>query len=252
MHQKLLENLNMNPKEIKLYLKLLEFGEVGAHVLSKSIVENRTTTYSLLNAMIKKGFVSYTKKGQIKYFSATSPQILVEHFFDDAVQLKKILPELMAIMNKGGQKPKITFYEGVEGIKQIGEILLEVPGSVRESFMGFDPNTIHPEIKKYYETDFVNRRIQKGILYRGIVTGLPPMGDQYKIDDKDQLRELKYIDAKILPIKIHIDIFPRNKIAIYSYHKDEMIGIIIEHESFYATMKTVFALAWAGVENVEC
>lgn len=248
MNQAVLQKLGMTEKEIKLYLKLLEFGAAGASTLAKAIGENRTSTYSLLNAMIKKGHVSYYQKGSVKLFSATSPHILVEHFFDDAKRLKGVLPELMAIANKHEQKPKITFYEGVEGIKQIGEILLEVPGSVRDSFMGIDSSTIHPEIQKYYEGDFLNRRIEKGIRYRGIVTGDLPMASQHAHTDEAHLRELKYIDHNKLPVKIHIDIFPHNKVAIYSYNKEEMMGVIIEHESFYTTMKTVFKLAWAGVD----
>jgi len=238
----------MTRKEAKLYLKLLEFGSAPASTLAKSLGENRTSTYSLLNAMIRKGFVSFFKKGPVKYFAATSPNILVEHFFDNANQLKSLLPELMAITNQHQQKPKITFYEGVEGIKQIGEILLEVPNSVRESFMAVDPDTIHPEIKRYYEEDFINRRIEKGIKYRGIVTNYLPIGNNYEPTEKGQLRELKHIDPKKLPLKIHIDIFPYSKVAIYSYNKNEMMGVIIEHESFYESMRTVFKLAWAGVD----
>jgi len=35
-------------------------------------------------------------------------------------------------------------------------------------------------------------------------------------------------------------------VALYSYAKEEMMGVVIEHESFYKTMKTVFKLAWMG------
>lgn len=250
INETLLQKLGMSQKEVKLYLKLLEFGTAGANNLGRAIGENRTTTYSLLHAMKKRGLISENKKGKVKTFSATNPQLLINHLLDDAQALKGLLPELLAISNKHAQKPKITFYEGVEGIKQIGEILLEVPGSVRESFMGIDPKTIHPEIKKYYETDFVNRRIEKGILYRGIVTGELPMGNRHQRTEKGQLRELKIIDMKKLPIKIHIDIFPRNKVALYSYRKDELMGIIIESPAFYETMRTVFTLAWAGVDKM--
>jgi HTH-type transcriptional regulator, sugar sensing transcriptional regulator len=249
MDSGMLKKLGMTSKEAKLYLKLLELGTAGANVLAKSISENRTSAYSLLQAMIRKGFVSFVVKNGVKYFSATNPQLLIGHYFEEAKQLKEVLPELMAITNKYGQKPKITFYEGVEGIKQICETLLQVPDSVRESFMGINSKTIHPEIKRYFEEDFIDRRIGLGIKYRGIITGYIPMGTKHAETEKSQLRELKYVDPKKFPIKIHIDIFPENKVALYSYNKDEMMGVIIEHESFYITMKTAFKLAWAGVDT---
>ena len=244
----MLKKLGMTKREINVYLKLLEYGESGVNNLARGLGENRTSAYSLLNAMKKKGIVSFYAKNKVKIFVPTDPTFLVNHFIDGANGLKKILPELLAIHNKYGKtKPKITFYEGVEGIKQIGELLLEVPKSTRLSFMGINEN-IHPEIAKYYEEDFINRRIEAGIKYRGIVTGKLPMGNKYKPTEKAQLRELKYINSKKLPIQIHIDIFPNNKVALYSYHKDDLMGVVIEHEAFFNTMKTVFELAWAGID----
>lgn len=251
MDIKVLSQLGLSEKEAKIYLKLLEFGECGASVLAKSLGENRTTVYSLLNAMRKKGVVSFYVKKKMKFFVPQDPTFLVGRVAEGVKWLQKLLPELLAIHNKYNKtKPKITFYEGVEGIKQIGEILLEVPDSTRLSFMGVDESTIHPEIKRYYEEDFINRRIELGIKYKGIVAGYIPMGNKYKKTEKDQCRELKYVNPKKLPIKNHIDIFPNNKVALYSYHKDEMMGVIIEHEAFYTTMKTVFQLAWAGIDTV--
>jgi sugar-specific transcriptional regulator TrmB len=247
MNNGLLEKLGMNKKEIKLYLKLLELGSSRANILAKCIGENRTSTYSLLNAMLKKGLVNFYKKTNIKYYSATSPRILIEGMKDDASQLMKMLPELLAITNQYAEKPRITFYEGVEGIKQIAKTMLEVPGSVRYSFMGVEKKKIHPEMMKYIDEEFLPRRIKKGINFKGIVSNHVPMSKQLPNTEEGHLRELKYIDPKKFPLKIHVDVYEKNKVAIFSYHKDEMMGVIIEHESFYQTMKTVFQLAWNGI-----
>lgn len=249
MQAVLLEKVGMNTKQAKAYLSLLELGSAPAGTLAKKIDENRTSAYSLLNAMLKKGFVSYFEKRGIKYYVATDPRMLLEKNLSMAKTLFDYLPELLAIQNQHGQKPKITFYEGVEGIKQLCEKIMEVPGSTRDSFMGIDESRIHPEIKRYFEEDIINRRIEAGITYRGIVTGYLPMGNKYQKTEKDQLRELKWVDPEKFPIKIHIDIYPKNKVALYSYNKDEMMGVVIEHESFYITMKTAFALAWRGVNK---
>ncbi|MBI2463917.1 hypothetical protein HYV57_03090 [Candidatus Peregrinibacteria bacterium] len=248
MKKELLEKLGMTEKEARLYFALLELGLCRAHALAKKINENRTTTYSLLASMQRKGMVIFLVKHNVKYFSAVDPKILIDHYFSDGQLLKSFLPELLAIHNRSSQKPKITFYEGVEGIKQICETLLEVPNSVRESFMGVDANTIHPEILRYFAEDFLPRRIEKNILYRGIVMGPMPMAKNFSKNLASHKREVKRVDSKLFPLKIHIDIFPVNKVALYSYNKDEMMGVIIEHESFFITMKTAFKLAWAGVD----
>lgn len=246
MDLKLLKKLGMDAKEVKLYVKLLELGICSAGVLAKRTESIRTSTYSLLNSMINKGYVSFITKKGVKYYSAIDPRVLIDHYFDGAKALKILLPELLAISNAHGQKPKITFYEGVEGIKQICETLLEVPMSTRLSFMGIDERKIHPEIKRYFEEDFINRRVELQIKYKGIVTGYIPMGNLHKPTEEGQNRELKFVDPDKFPIQIQIDIFPRNKVVLYSYNRDEMMGVIIEHEAFYNTMKTAFNLAWAG------
>lgn len=246
MNAAILERLGMTTKEANVYMKLLELGSSGAHSLARRIEENRTTTYSLLLALQKKGMVSTTTKHGIKEFVPADPRVLVNKYVESGNTLKTILPELLAIYHSSPQKPKITFYEGLNGIIQLAETLLEFPGSTRESFMGLEENRLHPEMKRYIEGDFLPRRIDIGCKYRGIVTGYLPISTKHKKDDDSHLRELRYVDPKIFPLKIHIDIYPTNRVALYSYHKDEMMGVIIEHESFYTTMKTAFALAWIG------
>ncbi len=237
----------MTQKEIKIYLKLLEYGSARANILAKATNENRTSTYSLLNSMLKKGLVNYYKKANIKYYSATSPKILIEGLQEDTNQLMRMLPELLAITNQYAQKPKISFYEGVEGIKQIAKTMLEVPNSVRDSFMGLDKEKLDPEVKKYIEQEFLEKRVAKNIGYRGIVSGYMPMAKGLPRNQKSHLREVRTIDPKKFPLKIHVDVYPPNRVAIFSYHKGEVMGVIIEHNSFYTTMKTIFQLAWQGI-----
>jgi sugar-specific transcriptional regulator TrmB len=247
MNQKLLEKLGMTAREVKVYLKLLELGSSPANTLAKRLEENRTSTYSLLQSLQKKGLVSYSVKRNAKYFFATDPSILVDQYAHVAKNLQLLLPELLAVFNKSANKRRVAFYEGVNGIKQLCETLLEVPGSTRLSFMGVDEATIHPEIKEYFENDFLSRRIEAGIRYRAIVTGAIPFAAGYEKKHEAQLRELKWVDPKKFPMNVQIDIYPHNKVAIYSYNKDEMMGIVIEHESFYTTMKSIFQIAWMGL-----
>lgn len=250
MKKELLEKLGMNSKEVRVYLALLELGSAGANTIARKIEENRTTTYSLLNAMTKKGLVSYNKKGSVKYFFASDPRILINSYIEGGKLLNTVLPELLALQNQYDQKPKITFYEGLEGMRQIAETLLEVPGSTRESFMGLQEEKIHPEFKEYIEKDWLKRRIELGIHFKGIVTGYVPMSESHDKNEEAHLRELKYIDPEKFPLFIHVDIFPENKVALYSYAESEMMGVIIEHEAFYKTMRTVFKLAWAGADVI--
>jgi len=202
MRTELLEKLGMNSKQVKLYLLLLELGSVGVNVLAKMAEENRTSVYSTLNSMMKKGFVGFKTKRGVKSYFATNPSVLISSYVQIGGLLKEFLPELMAIQNNHKQKPKITFYEGLGGIKQIAEMLLEVPNSVRESFMGFEESEVHLEMQRYIEEGFLKRRIDSGIFYRGIVNKYVPMSRNHEHTEKAHLRELRYVDPDEFPLSI--------------------------------------------------
>ena len=66
----------------------------------------------------------------MKYFSVESPQILVNQMEEKFQKAKKLLPELLSITNTIAYKPKIQYYEGAQGIKNIFEATLKAKGEI--------------------------------------------------------------------------------------------------------------------------
>ncbi|MBP6910538.1 hypothetical protein KBC03_02970 [Patescibacteria group bacterium] len=69
--------------------------------------------------------------------------------------MKKNLPEFMALASKFGNKPKITYYEGVAGIKSQYADLLEYDAPL---FSFLSDDDIAPELQKFLNTEFVKKR----------------------------------------------------------------------------------------------
>ena len=65
-----------------------------------------------------------------KIFTATSPDALVEMQRNNLRRLQQMLPELKALHNTSGQKPKIFYYEGEDGINLIYEDTLKYKGEI--------------------------------------------------------------------------------------------------------------------------
>ena len=78
METNVLQELGLNEIEIKFYLELLKSESLLASELSSRLNLHRTTSYYILDNLIKKGLASYIIKSGKKYFIAMNPEKLLE------------------------------------------------------------------------------------------------------------------------------------------------------------------------------
>jgi len=234
VNELILTNLGLSPNEAKIYLAALESGSASAQRIAQKAKIKRTTAYSVLEAMVKKDFILKTdKEGKAKYL-AQNPKDLAERFKTYQKSFENVLPELEAIHNKKQVKPKVLFFEDMEGILKVYEdTLKERPAEILEF------NT--SEIFKAFDTfplDYVEERKKKNI--RALRIG--PDDAQYQehaAKDTEELSETKLIKNFDIPIEINIY---NNKVAFMSYA--DKIGLIIESEGIAQSMKKIYELLW--------
>lgn len=94
-----LKEIGMSEKEAKVYIILLKMGSSTASKISKKSNLNRVTTYSLLESLKNKGFVSYSIKSGVKYFESADPKTLLSSLKEKKENLKSVLPKLKKIQN---------------------------------------------------------------------------------------------------------------------------------------------------------
>lgn len=117
--QELLQNLGLEEKEAKVYLALLSLGETTATKIADKTNLDRTLIYQLAGKLIEKGLISYIIKNNVKYFSATNPQKLIQDLKEKEKQLQKAMPELINLTKTKEQETKVEIYKGKEGIRTI-------------------------------------------------------------------------------------------------------------------------------------
>lgn len=152
MNKETLISLGLSNREAETYFTLLHTEEALASEISEKTKESRTNTYDTLNALIKKGLVSYVVKNNKKYFLATDPKKLLdwleykkEIINKDEEKVKELIPELLKIRLPKEKKVIVEVYEGKEGIrtmlnesidsaKETGELLIfgAISGYLRE------------------------------------------------------------------------------------------------------------------------
>ena len=230
----ILTNLGLSENEAKTYLATLELGQSSAQTIAQKARIKRTTAYSILEGLVKKDFILKVKKEDHHQYLAENPKILAERFKAHQKSFENVLPELEAIHNKREIKPKVLFFEDMEGIRKVyDDTLQENP----EEILEFNTSEIFKAFDKF-PLDYVEERKKKKIH----ALRIGPKDKLYSKraqKDKEELSQTKLIKDFSIPIEINIY---NNKVAFMSYA--DKIGLIIESEPIAESMKKIYKLIW--------
>ena len=119
MIQENLQKLGLTDKESQIYLSILESGKLSAQQISKITNINRTTVYSVLKELLKKGFLIEDVTASNTYYSPDSLESLKEIykkeekiFLEKKETVEVLLKELSIIpKSKNYSVPKVRFVD---------------------------------------------------------------------------------------------------------------------------------------------
>ncbi len=240
-------SLGLMDKEPDIYLTLLKTpGAQPASIIATRANLNRTTVYKTLVKLVKKGLVTKTQRHGITCFFAEDPEnrlkVLIEEKQKQLGEMNQAmmetLPLLTMLEDDSDSLPKIRYYEGIEGIKQIYEAVLR---EGKDQYRYGDITKIY-EALGIYTDEYIKKRNEIGITTHAIM----PF---YEKDEKElrknvrEHREVLYIPNKYFPIEGEVRIFG-NKVAIISLRKESPIGVIIESETIAKMFLSIYMLTW--------
>ncbi len=93
----LLEDYGLNKKEIRIYILLVQKGELNAYVLAKLAGIHRSTTYAILDRLTSKGFISRTQKDNKILYSAVDINQTITRIKEKEAILLSLIPEFEKI-----------------------------------------------------------------------------------------------------------------------------------------------------------
>ena len=118
--KKVIEELDFDEKETEVYLALLKIGETTATKISKETKIERTLVYYIVEKLINKGLASYKIKNNVKYYSAGSPEKILEELKEKEKAFSKILPTLLKLQKMPYEEEvKVDIFKGMEGLKAV-------------------------------------------------------------------------------------------------------------------------------------
>ena len=244
-----IKKLGLSVKEAKVYLAVLELGQAPPAEIAVHSGINRATTYVILEELKKKGLVSTFFKGKKMIFAVESPERLKnlfeieEHRVKESFSgLRKILPDLDKLYESRGERPKVRFFEGVEGIKAIREDILKTRAKNMEEIVPIDVS------HKYFPPSEKDHRKMMNEKLKHVDCRVIYTSNKGQIWPKNQgIKErVKFIKPELFPISSEIVLFGNKTIIVVT--KNKKFGIIIEDELITKTFKAVFNILWQSLK----
>lgn len=245
-----LVKFGLSTKEAQVYLSLLELGTIPVSLVAKKAGINRSTTYVILDQLSKNGLVSIAEESGIKLYTASSPDKLIsiaesaiKKFSDLALVARRIQPELRSLYVGVGPKPKVQFYEGLEGIRSVLEDTLTSKETIR-AFASIE--NIHVILPDYFP-DYYQRRTQKKISIKTIFPNTEFCVRRTQ-RDKEEARESILVSADQFGFTPEINIYD-DKVVFMSLK--EKFALIIKSEEIADALKKVFDLSYSEAKCIQ-
>ncbi|MBI3120206.1 MAG: helix-turn-helix domain-containing protein, partial [Candidatus Kerfeldbacteria bacterium] len=159
--EKILGELGLPKNKGAVYLAALQVGTGSVQDIAVKAGLPRTTTHEILGQLVKSGVANLTTRGRTQYYTAESPKKLLRILQDRQRKLEDVLPELLSMTQTSGIRPRVRFYEGVEGVKTVFEDTLTVRSKLLQGILSMADLFVIPG--KPFMMDYVERRVRAGI-----------------------------------------------------------------------------------------
>lgn len=234
-------------KEADIYLSALELGEGTIANIATRTRLKRTTVYSVIEELARRGLVSVQERRKIKRVCALPPQTLIERFRHSLGLAENALPALLEMAYSSPLKPRIRFYESLDGIL---EVLREV-NTVKNAEAGMiftDYSRMPKEVFDLIRKTVKDRRELKNFLH--II--VPPNARNTAVQAEEE--RLHYAEHRIARFPsteypLELSLFGNTKVAFLSFEKHELFAVVIDSRAIYQTLKTLFLFVWENAEK---
>jgi HTH-type transcriptional regulator, sugar sensing transcriptional regulator len=252
MLEEILQKFGLSDKEAKTYVAALELDTATVTEIAKKSGINRSTTYVLLDSLKKKGLMSTAgeKDNDVMLFIAASPERLLQLAEESAKRYtelvgiaQNILPELRSMHKGGKKKPRVRYFEGVEGLISAYEDTLTSTETIR-AYASIE--NMHKSIPNYFP-DYYKRRAGKDIAIRSIHPDTKEARERSKYD-KEEARDSALVPKEKYTFSPEINIYD-NKISFMSLV--EKFALIIESVELADAFKKIFELSWQEARRLD-
>ncbi len=242
-----LTTLGLTEKEARVYLAGLELGASGVQEIAARARVKRPTAYLAIEALTHEGLMSSVESEGRRMFISEPPERLrslceerAKLVRNQTQVLDTILPELLALASGAEERPRVRFYEGLDGLETMREAFLKTNDKQMVVFSNLDDYRRVVPARLYHTHE---EQIQQlGISGREIYTAsAEPV--QF-ISEAAASWQTRRVLAKTFPFAGEIAALG-NQVALLSYGV-RPVGVLVENKDIAQMVRAIFDLAWAG------
>jgi sugar-specific transcriptional regulator TrmB len=238
MIDKLIANFNFEEKEAKVYVANLELGRSLVSDIAKKAGLNRITTYEILKRLRRKSIATSMDYKGVTVFQVVDPARLIDKMERQVSLSKNILPQLLALKKSDSRRPKVEYYDGVDGIKAIYDGTFSCKEKIIYNIA--HPISLPGAVGEEFLNDYIKRRAAKKIKVKLLAPDIPET-KKYTKKDKVSFRESRFYDEKLYPMSNELMIYD-NKVVLLSFAGK--MGVIIEDEEIAMSLKSMWQFFW--------
>ena len=237
-HKEFLEKLGLTEREACVYLSLLEHGQLGVSDIARKTALYRTDIYLALGRLKEEALVLSVPRGKQRVYRAAPPTVLEKKFLELANHFDEKISALSALAHTPhGERPQVTYVEGVKGIRAIHDDIVTTlkKGDV---YYRYSSSKITGNEKRtnYLSKKYRLLRDQKQ-LERKVITNAPNKAGKHPRLE----REIKVVPSDFDLFAYNISqVIYANKVAVIDYNTDT--AVIIENATIARFQAKIFEL----------
>lgn len=235
-----LSELGLSHKEAEVYLALLQLGPSTITPISEKAGVKRTSIYNFIDHLVELGLITKSSIRGRDQYQAVNPERLLEIYQERFVRLQRVLPELLGLFNTVGNRPRMSYFEGSEQVRNI--VKEEIRCRKEALYIWTGSSMIDMIGGANYMADIDQARIANNVWIRtvrfkhkDVLFPTSAHGAVYK-------RELRFAPPSI-DLVMGMGVYDTGKVSFFS-SKKENFGILIESKELMHLMTTFFALLW--------
>jgi sugar-specific transcriptional regulator TrmB len=245
--ERLLHRLGLSRVESKIYLSLLKSGPTSIRQVAANTNVNRGSVYEAIKGLVNIGLISVRVVGSRSKYSAESPDKIMQLLQQKKTELTqaeetaaKLMPGLMAYAQSTADAPKVSFYEGDEGVANILRDVLNTTARLNEKgYYVYSSRSLRQYLYRRFP-NFTAQRIKAGIFAK--VIGVGTGGDPAELSERKVIQDDYEASSSY-------NIIYGDKIAMVSVSQDlTPYGVVIEEPGVAAMQRLLFDKLWASIE----
>lgn len=251
-----LQNLDFKAEEAEIYLACLGLNFAKVSEIANEVDIPRTSIYVHLKNLIKKGYVKKTTKHNVEYFIVLEPQEIKDILEKKVKDFSEIVPQLEKFLDFKTNKPKVEYYDTVNGLIKIFEIMLETEHkqipyliesaeATRSNFEKFGLDLTYKFQKQLLEKNVITQ----GIITKNTLKIIESIPENIKKIMRQRPATVKIIDDELFPFSINLYlVYPDKSFIIVP---QENFVISIQNKNIYKSLVSFYQLLYTQAEFID-